>query len=478
MIAATAVAGIVLAVVRHSASHNYRLPGGRVLHLERVELARHDDIHRNFDPSLGWWGEAKLALGRNLRTSWGRKLADSVYGYLTSKGDFEPWHTNTDSLRVWLVERNGLAGSLRGFEIDGGEVVDEHGCVYPATRISADFYGPIAAYTPHGYNSWVLTFEAFPRREKTFKLRAREASSGAWAEYMIANPVVVTNRGQWVAEPLPITRTKQGVEIILSGVDIRTNHSAGPDGSRALLEVAPRLEFREHGQPTTAWQADGFELWDGAGNVCVSGFGYSRQALFLCPQEPAWRLVAQCFGSEEAPAASNEVWVLRGVPVAAPGVLAVVQTNHDFRSALLTWTAMAGPGAVEYAGRTLMGASNAPSAGGSNAVTYAYVPGKGRIVSLISSGCQLVLRVRGGSPDQALTARAVDDKGQSYYAEAWETGRTGVAQANVVKYLDQRLWADMQCVVLRLPPEVKTVDLHFCIHTARTVEFVIRPPGR
>src|SRR5581483_3372655 len=143
-----------------------------------------------------------------------------------------------------------------------------------------------------------------------------------------------------------------------------------------------------------------------------------------------------------------------GVPVAAPGVLAVVQTNHDFRSALLTWTAMAGPGAVEYAGRTLMGASNAPSAGGSNAVTYAYVPGKGRIVSLISSGCQLVLRVRGGSPDQALAVRAVEDKGQSYYAEAWETGRTGVAQANVVKYLDQRLWADMQCVVLRLPPEV------------------------
>jgi hypothetical protein len=32
------------------------------------------------------------------------------------------------------------------------------------------------------------------------------------------------------------------------------------------------------------------------------------------------------------------------------------------------------------------------------------------------------------------------------------------------------------CLVVRLPPDVKTVDLHFCIHNPKTEEFVFKPP--
>jgi hypothetical protein len=75
-----------------------------------------------------------------------------------------------------------------------------------------------------------------------------------------------------------------------------------------------------------------------------------------------------------------------------------------------------------------------------------------------------------------LTVRAVDGDGRSYYAEAWKTGRGGAVETNVVHYLDQRRWADLQVLIVRLPPDVKTVDLSFCIHNPKTEEFVVKPP--
>jgi len=142
----------------------------------------------------------------------------------------------------------------------------------------------------------------------------------------------------------------------------------------------------------------------------------------------------------------------------------------------VSWLAMAGPGAVDYSNGTPCAATNGPPVDGTNAVKYAHQPGRGRVDTRISSGCQIALRVRGGNAGQALTVRAVDEDGRSYYAEAWKTGRGGAVETNAVHYLDQRHWADLRLLVLRLPPDVKTVDLSFCIHNPKTAEFVVKPP--
>ena len=475
--------GLFYAFRWHSDS-DYRLSDGSVLHLERVEYASHDDIHRTFDPSMGWWADLKRQVGWRVGGTLGHKLADSVHGYLTSTGVDAPFHTNIGSLRIWMVERSGMSGALRDFELRSGEVVDDHGCVFRATRISGDYYGPSSGYPGRAYNSWLLTFEAFPRRESQFRLRVLEGKTKTWAEYRIANLTQVTQQEAWTTQPLPITRTNGGVEVILTAIEIKTDRPAngrrpGPaaqDSTNAPYAVAPRFEFREDGQPTTAWRAEGIELWDSSSNVTVTGYGYPGQTLLLCPQEPAWRLKAQCYGSEEAHAASNEVWAIRGVEVTGPGKLAVNNTNHEFAAASVRWLAIAGPGAVDYSNRTPCAATSAPLADSTNAVKYTYQPGRGRVVMLISSGCQIALRVGGGSPGQALTVRAVDGEGRSYYAEAWKSGRGGVVETNAVHYLDQRLWADLMCLVVRLPPDVKTVDLFFCIHNPKTEEFVFKPP--
>lgn len=472
-IAALVGVGLFYAFRRHS-NGDYRLTDGTVLHLERVEYASHDEIHRTFDPSLGWWADLKLQVGWRMGGRFGQKLADSVHGYLTSTGYDAPFHTNIGSLRIWMVERSGMSGALRDFELLSGEVVDNHGCVFRATQISGDYYGPPSGYG-RAYNSWLLTFEAFPRREGQFRLRVLEGKTKTWAEYRIANLAQVTHQEAWTTQPLPITRTNGGVEVILSAIEIKTDPAA-LDSTNAPYVVAPRFEFRENGRPATAWRAEGIELWDSSSNVTVTGYGYPGQSLFLCPQEPAWRLKAQCYGSEEAQTASNEVWAIRGVKVTGPGEMALNDTNHEFAKASVRWLAMAGPGAVDYSNRTPCAATNAPSSAGTNALKVTSQPGRGRVVTLISSGCQIALRVRGGSPGQALTVRAVDGEGRSYYAEAWESGRGGVEETNAVHYLDQRLWADLMCLVVRLPVDVKTVDLYFCIHNPKTEEFVFKPP--
>ena len=475
--------GLIYARGRHS-NRDCRLPDGTVLHLERVEYASHDDIHRTFDPSMGWWADLKGQAGLRLGGAFGQKVADSVHGYLTSTGVDAPFHTNIGSLRIWMVERSGMSGALRDFEILSGEVVDDHGCVFRATSISGDYYGPSMGYPGHAYNSWLLTFEAFPRREGQFRLRVLEGKTKTWAEYGISNLAQVTHQIAWTTQPLPITRTDGGVEVILTAIDIKTNRPAngslpGPaafDSTNGPYAVVPRFEFRENGRPTAAWRAEGFELWDSSSNVTVTGYGFPGQSLFLCPQEPAWRLKAQCYGSEEAQTASNEVWAIRGVKVTAPGEISVNDTNHEFASTSVRWLAMTGPGAVDYSNGTPFAATNRPSVDSTNAVKYTYQPGRGRVVTRISSGCQITLRVRGGDTGQALTVRAVDGDGRSYYAEAWKTGRGGVVETNVVHYLDQRRWANLNVLIVRLPPDVKTVDVSFCIHNPKTEEFVVKPP--
>src|SRR6266581_2156546 len=159
---------------RWHSNSDYRLSDGTVLHLERVEYASHDDIHRTFDPSMGWWADLRRQVGLRVGGRFGHKLTDSVHGYLTSTGVEAPFHTNIGSLRIWMVERSGRAGALRDFELRSGEVVDDHGCVFRATRISGDYYGPSSGYPGRAYNSWLLTFEAFPRREGQFRLRVLE----------------------------------------------------------------------------------------------------------------------------------------------------------------------------------------------------------------------------------------------------------------------------------------------------------------
>lgn len=213
--------GLFHVLGRHS-DRDYRLTDGTVLHLERVEYGSHDDIHRTFDPSMGWWADLKGQVGWRVGGTFGQKVVDSVHGYLTSTGGDAPFHTNIGSLRIWMVERSGMSGALRDFEILSGEVVDDHGCVFRATSISGDYYGPPMGYPGNAYNSWLLTFEAFPRREGQFRLRVLEGKTKTWAEYGISNVAQVKHQEAWTTQPLPISPTNGGVEIILTAIDRRS----------------------------------------------------------------------------------------------------------------------------------------------------------------------------------------------------------------------------------------------------------------
>jgi hypothetical protein len=477
-------------------SRNHRLPDGSVLRVERVSFGKRDPT---FVPRINVLEDIKAKVASFLPKTWAAKIP--LKGF-AGGGNWWRWanvHSNEDALHIWITQRdptNGFAAVQAG----AAEIVDEHGCVYPSTQEGGIQQPSLTMRTGGGPLQSVVnwfTFEAFPRHESKLRLRLYSSPWGAIdptskfvAEFEIMNPAPKPKSPvAWTTETLPIERKYGDVSFILKEVGYKTNWIEGQTNSPARryswnfsrnpVEIIPKFEVLERGGETREWQALDMELRDNSGNIAPRQWN-NHTSVFLSPRESAWKLSVKFFGSEQESAASNTVWVMRDVQV--PGAVAYTAlTNEQYLDGVqLKPVALAGPGEAAYrydriekitASNFVTG--NAIRFGTTFSRGYTY-GGQEEIVDTVTP-C-IALRLGDLADDQRLTIRAVAPGGMEYYAEPWSYG-TNTPHTNGIAYLEKGTPPyQLNYFLLDLPAEVKTVDLCFCIHRARIVDYVFKPP--
>ena len=397
-------------------------------------------------------------------------------------------HPNEPALYLYLsryVPRNGY----RNVNADV-YLVDEDGCVFVPTQSGGWDDGLIRATglrTGVQYSVGWYRFEAFPRRDRKFRLVVVDNPWGNVpgsgrsppVELLVANPAPRPAAANWSVEPLPVTRTQGSVSFILSKVSFESNSPTGNFDDNAKT-MDTDFKVREEGRPSADWQAVSTELYDGSGNF-INEDQQSYLYHSLCPREPAWKLKARFFGSKDSHAASNAVWTLHGLRVPGAGESVPVGQSNELQGVLVSVAAFGGAGDFTYSNRIALKAARSENKAPNMASIASMNNWTGRhsiaklTFNLHTKKPHLALEVGDLSDDQRFTACAADDRGQQYYAH--KVGQYfAEKESRWPNFLSNWNEAEGDFLILDLPGDAKTVDLILCVHTCRTAEFIFKPP--
>ncbi len=430
----------------------YKLSDGSILRVEKISFGKRDE---NF--KVGGWT-------RTARNWVVDKLAKLLPGRFTparisSWRSYNLEHTNLSALHVWMTRRDPTTGKYLSVNFRTAVLVDKHGCPFLQTQAGGYEDGLLGGGS--GFSVGWFTFEAFPRREKNFRFRFPNNSIKSEADFMIPNPAPPPRQADWVAEPLPITKRDGDMAFTLADIKVEINHNY----SASPYKIVPAFEVRERGQVTKQWQMLDMDLCDGSGNFASK---INSQTPCLCPWEPVWKIVARFFGSEQSASVSNSTWVISGIKVPGEGEFVALDATNEVQGVAMKAIALAGTGNVTYANGKITQASpfeNGKRANSVGTTSYwtNYAVNLGSITPIVT------LETGPLSENQRLTVRATDDQGRQVYAQE-SADRKGI------HYMSNRDTRGPKFLILDLPKDAKTVDLTFCIHNARTEEFIFKLP--
>ena len=476
----------------------HKMPDGTVMRLEKIAFGKENTQYR----PLSLREKARDLITGVLPPALKKKFLPPpppLLGGWWTTGTQNAVHTNMDALQLWFTRRDATNG-LTNVGLFRGVIIDEAGCEFPSTLSGGNFASsPVMRALTRSYSgpdastcNW-LTFEAFPRRERRFRLQLLSQSGARLADFIIENPAPRPALAKWSTRSVPMTNFSGNTAFALTSASVRSQPTAGLGETLARMilpaanqnyrpshAIVPTFEVLESGKLSPEWQADRIELWDSTGN-CVSQTPGNENWLFLSPREPAWKLVVKFFGSEHAASASNAVTKLAAVPVPAPGEFMMLDRDLDVGGSIVHPVSVGGAGQIVYSNNLPIGASRLNDSLRYNSVQYTNAAFGGQLMTLNSSTPELAFRLGSTlNENQRLTVRAVDGQGREYYGQDWMYGGGGTsAQAKGMHYLDpNRLPRGMALVSLSLPlpPDVTNVDLYFCIHNSLTEEFIFKPP--
>ena len=462
--AAVVAAVVVLSVLKRPKVPECTLPDGSVLRVEKISFGKRESFRPGGrmrivkDWVMDWlakeWPGRFRAPARNISSWWNNSTV----------------HTNTDALQIWVTRRDPVNGKYLDVSGFGGgfrtaQLMDEHGCAFMATQAGGNEDGLLGPNGGGGYSVGWFTFEAFPRHEKSFRLKlSGNRLLKTDAEFTIPNPAPPPHMADWTTEPLPITKRDGDMAFTLTGIKIETNY---------VERIAPEFEEMERGQLTKEWQAVDLELYDGSGNF---GSKLNSQGGFLCPWESVWKLVVRFCGSEQSASASNSVWKISGVKVPGEGEFVALNATNQVQGVTMKVMALTGAGNVTYSNGVVAQAS--PFGGGDQRANTESTSTWGTTnytVNLSSITPHVALEIGALSENERLTLRAIDDQGRQTYAQEWGYYQQ-VTGPKETHYLSSLNTSQPNILILDLPNDAKTVDLIFCIHNARVEEFFFKPP--
>jgi hypothetical protein len=447
--------------------------------------------------------EEHIALGGPLQ-----KIKNALIEFWRSKisrGGFAPsftgssaWyqnmvtHTNEPALYIYISRRQPGQG-YRSVDAGTARLIDQDGCSFFPTQSGGWDDGILTTpSSPSGMNYSVgwFRFEAFPRRDKSFRLVIDDDRRGARAtigkggsvEFTIANPAPAPTNADWTIQTLPIAQTHGNVSFILTNAVSRTN-LAGPRNSKYLVKsLTTDFDFIEDGVHSTNWLAVDSELYDISGNFLLRNFNSTAA---LCPREPAWKLRVKFFGSENSHTASNAVWTISGVNVPEPGKYAELDQSRELQGVRIKVGAFGGAGDFTYSNCVVLHNAPLDNSVKRNSATVISWPGNWTGSNSIQKPTfglktrkpHLALDLGDLTPDQRFTVRAVDDQGREFYGhKVYDYMPQASRKKSPVRYLEHWYESEGDFVILDLPDDAKTVDLMFCIHTCQTAEFIFKPP--
>lgn len=278
------------------------------------------------------------------------------------------------------------------------------------------------------------SFEAWPRRERTFTVRVYERDkqyrdAALIGEFTVRNPKP-GNFPVWTASPLPITANDGDLSVVLfeltSGVGegFRTRR---PAPNPLISQTQARFRVERNNMPTIEWGIATVEASDATGNVIRDIWGAWRESdvefvglrPHLWPSESAWKL--RVGFSQRSNFVTSEVWTLRDVRLLGFGNASGPGAQTNLQGALLQFT----------------GQSRASALGGNHHFNFRVTPAR---------------------PDYRITlVKAVDDKGNE------------PAVANTSESWSERTFA------LNVNTNATSIDLTVALHRTRYFDFLARP---
>jgi hypothetical protein len=170
-----------------------------------------------------------------------KDLFPSQFSFTSTMGE--------EQLLLWYSRYDPATDTYPTPNLNSFRVVDEHGCVFHVNN-----YG--ASGGSAGYYLGSAHVRVFPRRQKTFKVRA-QSPPVTNIEWTVKNPFV-TNPPAWTPEPLPATREQDGVQFTLE----RIRGHFYPAGNW----FEPRFKIIHGDEDRTEWYMPRAELIDATGN--------------------------------------------------------------------------------------------------------------------------------------------------------------------------------------------------------------------
>jgi hypothetical protein len=482
------VAAIVVTVVFafsliRSPAREIVMADGTVLRVERVVFGKRD----NWVPEV-WFQKLKAKIISLLPDRFARKPKSTSTTLVSSPSNWNQVsevHANADALHVWITRKVLRTGQFVDSRVNFGVLVDEHGCPLLSTQS-----GGMQNFGTNGnYSVTWLTFEAFPRDQRQFRLRlydwAYPNSTNLVGEFVIDNPARQSKaKSSWTTQPLPATQRSGDVSFTLTGITIQTNAEflkARYPNVLGPREIVPAFTVTERGEPSGEWWAGDFDLWDNTGNFASEWPPKSR---FLCPDVPAWKLVVKFYGTERSALASNETWVLKGLKVPGPGEFTHLKEVHELMGMKIKAIALAGAGKVVYSNnwstREISVVETAAPASGEritngppNSISRGAGTGGYVMETHKLSTAHLGLSLSALMDDRLLTVTATDDQGRTFQLHEWFNNERREAG-----WFYRRYEKNPAILLLDLPADAKTVDLTITMHRPRLVEFVVKPQGK
>lgn len=287
LVVGLAAAWIFLASKRTQAPQAvFQMPDGTLMQVEGLTFGSNHTFVK---------GSALLATLRKHAPGKLKALLPAQYSTSTTMGE--------ETLLLWYNQFDPGTGTYTNAALDSFRVIDEHNCVFQVTSYSSG--GSSAGYTVANAH-----LRVFPRRQKTFKVRAQNFPITN-IEWTVENPFV-TNPPAWKPEPLPATRaTEDGTQFTLERV--KGHFYTG--GSW----FEPRFTVMHEGENRTEWYKPSVQYIDATGN---------RDSSQLCPWEPAWKLDVRFYKSHKAPFPEDQILRVTNLTIPPSGqFLSLAGTN-------------------------------------------------------------------------------------------------------------------------------------------------------
>jgi len=224
-----------------------------------------------------------------------------------------------ENLVVWYNAYHPATNKYVTLQWERFTIVDDHGCTFRMNQ-----YGGSHSTAKFAISHAVL--RVFPRRQKTFILRAKFVNQPE-VELQVPNPLYPVT-AEWTPEPLPAQRATNNLKVTLKR--IRTH--------RPNTYITTDFDIFEDGVKRNAWYDPARYFSDASGNRDNSSGN------FLFTNERAWKVEADFYKAAGAPFPELAIWRIPNVVIPKSGELLRFTNETKFGGFSITPIALCGAG--------------------------------------------------------------------------------------------------------------------------------------